>query len=327
MSNIVIFGTGGMAGLLSKHKKEGTHIVAFLDTTENAPIVIDGIPVINLDRLGNIDYDYIVIAFSQVTAALKQLASCGGICASKIVGYSFGGTLPYDENDFQKATDDLLGNMLRNSKFEDLFDLPKKRFYLCGMNIPENYDVIESDYVREQTLDLIAREIHRKKLGGPVAELGVFQGDFSKKINRLFPEREIYLYDTFEGFDKKDLANDKSLSWEKVHTFEDTTVKLVLDKMPFPDKCIIKKGFFPDSFDEYDKKFAFVSIDVDLFDPIKSGLEIFYPRLKKGGYIMLHDYNSIVYHGATEAVQKYCDANEISYIPIPDIAGSVIITK
>jgi len=89
----------------------------------------------------------------------------------------------------------------------------------------------------------------------------------------------------------------------------------------------IKKGYFPETFDLENEVFAFVSIDADLYDPIKSGLEIFYPRLSKGGYIMVHDYNNIVYGGAMRAVQEYCDKNLISYVPIPDVAGSIIITK
>lgn len=326
MADIVIFGTGGMAGFLSKYKKPSTNIVAYLDTTNTAPEMVNGVPVIDLDGLADMSYDYIVIGFSRVSTALRQLSEVG-VCHSKIVGYSFLDRIPYNENIFQKSVDDLLNHLLRNNKFEELFELPKKRFFLCGMNINENYDIIEVDFVREQTLSLLAKEINRKKLSGVVAEFGVFQGEFSKKINRLFPDKELYLYDTFEGFDKSDLDNDKSIYWEKTSIFADTNIQSVIDKMPFPSRCVVKKGWFPNSFQENDKKFAFVSIDVDLFDPILEGLRVFYPLLEQGGYIMIHDYNSIIYQGAMDAVQEYCDAHGISYVPIPDIAGSIIITK
>ena len=42
---------------------------------------------------------------------------------------------------------------------------------------------------------------------------------------------------------------------------------------------------------------------------------------------MLHDYNNIVYKGAKQAAQDFCDKNDISFIPIPDIAGTIVITK
>ena len=44
-------------------------------------------------------------------------------------------------------------------------------------------------------------------------------------------------------------------------------------------------------------------------------------------YIMVHDYNNIVYNGTAQAVVEYCDKNGISYVPLADMAGSIVITK
>lgn len=60
---------------------------------------------------------------------------------------------------------------------------------------------------REKTLALISEQIAQKKLGGG-AERGVFKGEFSWKMNKLFPDRMIYLFDTFDGFSKKDVKFD-----------------------------------------------------------------------------------------------------------------------
>ena len=43
--------------------------------------------------------------------------------------------------------------------------------------------------------------------------------------------------------------------------------------------------------------------------------------------MMVHDYNNIVYHGTFEAVTEWADNNKVSYVPIPDIAGTVILVK
>lgn len=40
---------------------------------------------------------------------------------------------------------------------------------------------------------------------GSVAEAGVYQGNFSAVINKCFPTRKLYLFDTFEGFDSKEI--------------------------------------------------------------------------------------------------------------------------
>jgi O-methyltransferase len=62
-----------------------------------------------------------------------------------------------------------------------------------------------SDYFRLSSLELIAYEIYANNIEGNVAELGVFRGDFAKFINISFPDRKLYLFDTFEGFDEKDI--------------------------------------------------------------------------------------------------------------------------
>ena len=37
-----------------------------------------------------------------------------------------------------------------------------------------------------------------------MAELGVYRGEFAKEINKVFPDRTLYLFDTFEGFAEQD---------------------------------------------------------------------------------------------------------------------------
>ena len=118
-----------------------------------------------------------------------------------------------------------------------------------------------------------------------VAEAGVFRGEFAKVINQVFPMHELHLYDTFEGFADNDIINDelasdlyKDKSEMKDH-FAGTSVELVLSRMTTPDRCVVHKGYFPDTFHEDSDQFGFVSLDMDLYKPMKSGLEMFYPRV------------------------------------------------
>src|SRR5450631_273129 len=66
------------------------------------------------------------------------------------------------------------------------------------------------DYIRLATLELVSYEIRNKKLAGNVAELGVYKGKFAKYINGYFPDRKLYLFDTFAGFDKRDIESEKA---------------------------------------------------------------------------------------------------------------------
>jgi len=186
----------------------------------------------------------------------------------------------------------------------------------------------EFDFIRCSTLELCYREITNNKVLGNVAELGVYKGKFSKKLNQLFANRTLYLFDTFEGFSKKDISVEVANNFsDGKQDFSDTSVESVLKQMPYPSNCIVKKGFFPETANGVEDKFCFVSIDADLYEPIYQGLLFFYPRLEKGGYIFVHDFNNEAYTGARQAVLKFCNETGINFVPIADSGGTAIITK
>ena len=102
------------------------------------------------------------------------------------------------------------------------------------------------DYIRISNLELCAYEILHNDVAGDVAELGVFKGDFARKINEAFPEKKLYLFDTFEGFDQRDVAIETD---RKIDTpdksFPGSNVDLVMGKMPHPQNVRIQKVISP----------------------------------------------------------------------------------
>lgn len=176
-------------------------------------------------------------------------------------------------------------------------------------------------------LKLCMNEIRLRNIGGSMAELGVNKGDFAKYMNGFFPEKPLYLFDTFSGFDSRDLSEkDERIGYDFL--FKDTNVDIVLNKMINPDSCIIKKGWFPDTLEDMpDEQFCLISLDADIFQPMYSGLKYFYPRLLPGGFIFVHDFNNGDWRGVRKAVTQFCDEESCGYVPVLDRCGSVIITK
>ncbi len=184
------------------------------------------------------------------------------------------------------------------------------------------------DYIRLSTLELLAHEINSGNLQGNIAELGVFKGKFARYINLYFPTRKLYLFDTFKGFSEADITSEIQHAYSTgEQDFTNTSIEKVLSIMPFPGQCIIKAGYFPETATGLEEEFVFVSIDTDLYEPIYKGLQFFYPRLKKGGYIFIHDYNNDGYKGAKQAVKNFCSENNLPYLPLPDSGGSVVLMK
>lgn len=196
---------------------------------------------------------------------------------------------------------------------------------LYVVNTTQHLDTYEP---RLATLELMSREIRRYGIEGSTAELGVYRGDFAMKINHFFPNKKLYLFDTFEGFDKRDAEADRAGNFsDGSQDFSKTSEEYVLSRMEHKENCIIRKGWFPDTAEGVDDKFCFVSLDADLYQPILAGLEFFYPRLSHGGTIMIHDFNSKDYKGVRQAVKEFCDINKAGYVCLTDTCGSAVITR
>jgi hypothetical protein len=322
---VVLFGAGSISKLLTKKKKKTTDIVAYV--VDGSTGDVDGIPIISLDKLQEMDFDYIIVAFGNSVKGVELLKSIG-VPEHKIVGYAYSG-LDYRDNYLQSALDDTITQYVRNDIIPDLFDLNSKTYYVCGMNTEHSDEIIERDFVREQTLYLLSQEIYRKGIGGEVAEIGVSSGKFASKINKVFPDRMLYLYDTYEGVPHADREHAISVGWgEKQYVMDETgtDTDIILQQMPNRDKCVFKRGLFPESFDS-DVEYAFISLDIDFYNSTRRGLEMTYSSLSEGGYIMVHDYHNLAFPESQKAIIDFCDTNRVNYVPIPDNGGSIIIAK
>lgn len=324
MYRVLLFGTGsGCEDLMSLLDFSKVEIVAYVDNNcSTTGKIYNGKEVVMPYEIDRYQYDYVIITTRHYDDIEKQLLNLN-IEKDKIIGL------------YKNYSKNMLSDI--NQKHDILKSISNsiiEPYYVCSMqNIGRsrnmNLFVDNDDYVRISSLELVAHEICSGNIQGSVAELGVYQGDFAKKINAVFPDRRLYLFDTFTGFSASDILVEQNemFSNSQEAYFSNTSEETVISKMPYPENCIIKKGYFPETADGLEENFAFVSIDADLYNPIFEGLSYFYPRLSKGGYIFVHDYNNIRFKGAKEAVQQYCKANKVSYFPLSDICGTVVIVK
>jgi hypothetical protein len=182
--------------------------------------------------------------------------------------------------------------------------------------------VSSSTVTRDRFLRDFAKIVYDKNIGGSVAEGGVCEGIFAEKINGSFPDRTIYLFDTFEGFDTRDtkLENARGFSdFDAGHLKLDTATEENVRKiLPHPEKAIIRKGYFPETAGGIDDKFVFVNLDFDLYNPTLAGLEFFHPKMVRGGVILIHDFFNSGYSGVKVAVDEFCEKHNTAYIPVGD---------
>lgn len=195
-------------------------------------------------------------------------------------------------------------------------------------------DVFSS--IRTEWLRNYAEWINSLNLEGSVAECGVYRGDYAKFINKYFPHRKCYLFDTFDGFVKDDMEKELLLnqnfeksSFNSESIFKNTNIEFVMKKMTFPDNVIIKKGYFPQSAVTVEDKFCFVNLDMDLYLPILEGLRFFWDKLEPGGCILVHDYFRDDLNGVKKAIEQFEEERKltISKSSIGDFCSIVLLKQ
>lgn len=139
--------------------------------------------------------------------------------------------------------------------------------------------VFSRDPVRYGNFILSFSQIAQDGIEGAVAECGVYKGHLSRFIRQNLPERKLYLFDTFEGFDTRDSDTDGD------KRFRDTSAEEVLQRIGDTSDVLVRKGFFPGTTAGLESEiFALVIIDFDKYEPTMAALQFFYPSSRRGRF-------------------------------------------
>ena len=109
---------------------------------------------------------------------------------------------------------------------------------------------------------------------GHFAEVGAYKGASGKMMAMLAPDKEVHIFETFEGFPAPTVFDSSSPKWAEgsfASDFDDTAQFLA-------DCANIKLhvGVFPEtSVHVHDHEFAFVHLDTDLFESTRDGIQFF----------------------------------------------------
>jgi hypothetical protein len=183
------------------------------------------------------------------------------------------------------------------------------------------------DLTRFYTIYLNVRQILEEGIPGDFVELGVYKGNSAQLLAMLgrTHDRHLYLFDTFEGFDARDL---RGVDSGESAQFDDTSLAAV-QRFVGTERVSYVAGFFPESIAQVKMpdEIAIAHIDCDLYEPMKAGLECFYPRLTKGGLMMLHDYSSGRWPGSKQAVDEFFRNRPEKPILAADKSGTAIFRK
>jgi Macrocin-O-methyltransferase (TylF) len=163
---------------------------------------------------------------------------------------------------------------------------------------------------------------------GDFAEVGVWRGNSAATLAHFAArhDRHVYLFDTFSGFDARDLQD---IDGHRSAEFQETSLDAVRRVVGNETHTTYVQGYFPESITPAAERatYAVVHIDCDLYSPTKAALDFFYPRMSRGGIFFLHDYASGVWPGVTQAIDEFRAVTGESLVLLPDKSGTTIIRK
>lgn len=182
--------------------------------------------------------------------------------------------------------------------------------------------------------------LHATELGGAYAECGVFRGTSALFLCRAARTRRpgyagegLHLIDSFEGLSE---PSDDDLFDARGENGSVTRAGVPRGSLAAPLDVVkhalrdfpeagIHQGWIPEVFGKLpEARWAFVHVDVDLFEPTRDCLEYFFPRLCEGGVIICDDYVAPLFPGAQRAWDRFCEQNDLPFLVL-DTGQSVIL--
>jgi len=150
---------------------------------------------------------------------------------------------------------------------------------------------------RNDLLDLLPKNLK-------IAELGIFQGQFSKIILEKMHPSELFLVDIFPTemvSGDKDGNNIISVDLEKMYT-------KIVDEFKNSEVVKVVKSHTVDFLNSLkDEYLDVVYIDADhSYEAVKKDLEFSFKKIKNNGIIMGHDYTNGMFPEVVRAVDEFC---------------------
>ena len=318
---IYVWGTGCGASELGEKGLSPDRITAYLET-EPSTTRFQGKPIKRPSEVTFTPEDLILVT-TRHSEAVGRTCETLGIPETQVLYLKNSCTLR-DRNQACTLAEPILGRPLLEAL------VPPQQIITVPTPLRSSSLDRGNDYVRTATLELLSRQI--ASVPGALAELGVYRGGFARLMNALMPERTLYLFDSFQGFSPEEAQKEQAAGTcgpAFLEAHRNTAMDQVLSAMPNPGSVVMKPGFFPASLDGLETGFALVSLDADFRESTLSGLRYFWPRLERGGYLMLHDWGSPTLTGVAQALEDY--QQELGCclpgVPIPDLGNSLILHK
>lgn len=227
-----------------------------------------------------------------------------------------------------------------------LFPIDFQERHIGIINQVKSYTI--TSYERMHALIESVRYVAHNKVKGALVECGVYKGGSMMAVALTLmmegvTDRDLYLFDTFEGMpapDERDRdlwdtpasqefaktrISDVSSTWTKV-SMEDVRKAMALTGYPM-ERIHFVKGLVEDTLPQHaPESIALLRLDTDWYRSTIHELNHLYPRLSPKGVFITDDYGH--FKGAREAIDEYFLKNKMAPLMHRiDYTGRMIIKE
>lgn len=159
-----------------------------------------------------------------------------------------------------------------------------------------------------------------RNVRGCVVECGVWRGGMSAGMASIFPEREFFLFDSFEGLPQaREIDGERAVAWQANKDgstyFDNCTAEISIAEEAMLSTGVefhLIKGWFSETLPvaKFNEPIAILRLDGDWYDSTMDCLKNLYPFVAQGGIIILDDYYT--WDGCARAVHDYLSANSLT---------------
>jgi len=166
------------------------------------------------------------------------------------------------------------------------------------------------------------------EVAGDTAECGAFAGATSHFICAARATGWHHIFDSFAGLsspvEQDAVSTSETPAWQ-AGDLASPLESLRANLADF-DRVAVYPGWIPERFAEVgDRRFCFVHIDVDLYQPTRDSLTFFYPRIVEGGMLVCDDYGYLNCPGAKRACDEFAASIPEPLVHLP--TGQALIIK
>ena len=155
---------------------------------------------------------------------------------------------------------------------------------------------------------------------GVVVECGVWRGGMSAGIASIFPEREFFLFDSFEGLpEAREIDGESALAWQRQKDnpgyFDNCRAEVTIAERAMLStgvKFHLIKGWFNETLPvtQFNNSIAILRLDADWYESTLDCLTNLYPFVRKGGVVIFDDYYT--WDGCSRAVHDYLSRHSLT---------------